>query len=140
MKIGSDIVDSLGDVAGRQQHLEQRGARDGASDLRAALNGEIGCHKVRPHPGSMSFSAAASERNDEWVHFVKPSETVLENMREAQAETGIGLPLDPHDGEIFCATCHNPHDFKVGGEHGSESPAAADKLRTDNICQVCHDK
>jgi len=89
---------------------------------------------------SMSFGAAASEKQDEWVHFVPPSEAVLQNMRESQAETGIELPLNPQNGEIFCATCHNPHDFKVGGEHGSQESGMEHRLRQDNICQACHDK
>ena len=39
-----------------------------------------------------------------------------------------------------CATCHNPHDFKVGGEHGSQEQAIKSRLRLNNICQACHDK
>ena len=97
-----------------------------------------GCHVMRPHPKSMSFGSSNS--TEEWVHFVVPSAEILENMREAQAETGIGLPLSPLNGEVFCATCHNPHDFKLGGEHGSEERAIKNRLRMNNICQACHDK
>ena len=61
-------------------------------------------------------------------------------MQKAQAETGIGLPLNPLNGEVFCATCHNPHDFKFGGEHGSQELEAKNRLRMSNICQACHDK
>jgi hypothetical protein len=86
----------------------------------------------------MSFGG--SQSTDEWVHFVVPSAEVLEHMKKAQAETGIGLPLNPQNGEIFCATCHNPHDFKLGGEHGSEEQVARNRLRINNICQACHDK
>ena len=39
-----------------------------------------------------------------------------------------------------CTTCHNPHDFKVGGGHGSEESGIEHRLRTNNICQACHDK
>lgn len=95
-----------------------------------------GCHIVRPHPKSMSFS----QQTEGWVHLVGPSAAVLENMQKTQAETGIGLPLNPLNGEVFCATCHNPHDFKVGGEHGSEERAMKNRLRLNNICQACHDK
>ena len=97
-----------------------------------------GCHVVQPHPKSMSFGS--SQSTDEWVHFVVPSAEVLEHMKKAQAETGIGLPLNPQNGEVFCATCHNPHDFKLGGEHGSEEQVARYRLRINNICQACHDK
>jgi hypothetical protein len=95
-----------------------------------------GCHDVRPHPRNLF----AANTTDEWVHFVAPSAEVLENMREAQAETGIGLPLNPQNGEVFCATCHNPHDFKVGGEHGSQERAIKNRLRVNDTCQACHDK
>lgn len=95
-----------------------------------------GCHVVQPHPKSMSFSQQA----EGWVHLVAPSAEVLGNMQKAQAETGIGLPLNPLNGEVFCATCHNPHDFKLGGEHGSEERAMKHRLRMNNICRACHDK
>lgn len=97
-----------------------------------------GCHVVRPHPKSMSFGTPQSSEN--WVHLVEPSAAVLKTMSAVQAERGIGLPLDPTNGKVFCATCHNPHDFKVGGEHGSHEREARSRLRLDNICQACHDK
>ena len=96
-----------------------------------------GCHEVRPHPLGMSFSQA---EQSEWVHLVAPAADILENMRESRAEFGISLPLDPNTGEIFCATCHNPHDFKVGGARGSQNSGAKHRLRLNNICQACHDK
>ena len=95
-----------------------------------------GCHTVGPHPRNLFKSNGSTE----WVHFVQPSSEVLENMRKSQAATGIALPLNPQNGEIFCATCHNPHDFKLGGEHGSEEQVAKNRLRLNNICQACHDK
>ena len=96
-----------------------------------------GCHDTPPHPKSMSFSKKAP---DGWVHLRQPSDGVRERMRETQTLTGIELPLDPQTGEIYCATCHNPHDFKIGGEHGSQSRNAKYRLRLDNICQACHEK
>ena len=99
----------------------------------------LGCHNVKPHPRRMTFGGGARDA-EEWVHFVQPSSEVLENMRKAQDETGIGLPLNPLNGEVFCATCHNPHDFKFGGEHGSQEHDAKNRLRMNNICQACHDK
>ena len=95
-----------------------------------------GCHNVRPHPTNL-FTGNGS---DEWVHLVVPSDEVSENMRASQTETGIGFPLNPQNGEIFCATCHNPHDFKLGGEHGSQSREVKHRLRQENICQACHEK
>ena len=90
-----------------------------------------------PHPKSMSFTR---ESNDEWVHLVVPSSDVLARLSTKQAELGIELPLDPQTGEVFCATCHNPHSFKIGGEHGSQSKDVKHRLRMDNICQACHEK
>jgi hypothetical protein len=95
-----------------------------------------GCHKVRPHPTN-AFRATEA---DGWVHLVSPSAKILENMRDSKAETGIELPLSPVNGEVFCATCHNPHDFKLGGEHGSQSREVKHRLRQENICQACHEK
>ena len=95
-----------------------------------------GCHNVRPHPRSFSYSSI----DEGWIHLVEPSEEIRENIRKSQAETGIRLPLNPLNGEVFCATCHNPHDFKVGGEHGSQVAGANARLRINDICQACHDK
>lgn len=95
-----------------------------------------GCHAVRPHPKN----AFRPEVDGEWVHLVAPSDKVLKKMRESKAETGIELPLSPVNGEVFCATCHNPHDFKVGSERGSQGPNMKHRLRVNSICQACHDK
>ena len=97
----------------------------------------VGCHDVRPHPSGMTFSRAEQET---WVHLVVPPDDIRENMSESRAALGVELPLSPVTGEIFCATCHNPHEFKVGGEHGSQEPAMKHRLRIRDICQACHDK
>jgi len=95
-----------------------------------------GCHNIGPHPRNL-FSR---EKVNEWVHLVVPSAEIVENMREAQATSGIELPLDPLTGKVFCGTCHNPHEFKVGGAHGSQERAIEHRLRIHDICQACHDK
>jgi len=95
-----------------------------------------GCHAVQPHPKN-SFSIKQAKG---WDHLVTPSTVVLQNMEKTKASTGIELPLNPLNGQVFCATCHNPHDFKVGGEHGSEERDADKLLRMTAICQACHDK
>jgi hypothetical protein len=97
----------------------------------------LGCHTVNPHPRGMSFGAPRDEEG--WVHLVKPSENILDKIRQSQAETGIGLPLHPQTGEVICATCHNPHDFKIGGEHGSAARDTRHRLRINDICQACHE-
>ena len=118
---------------------------DGEGGVRVSFNMQHdlndtcgGCHNVRPHPTKM-FSYSKEDDN-EWVHLVVPTAEVLAKMEQSGAETGITLPLNPMNGEIFCATCHNPHDFKVGGEHGSQSRGAKHRLRQENICQACHEK
>jgi hypothetical protein len=95
-----------------------------------------GCHNVKPHPRNLF----TEKRADEWLHFVVPPDDIVQTMQKSQDATGIGLPLHPQSGEIFCATCHNPHDFKLGGEHGSQSREAKHRLRQENICQACHEK
>jgi hypothetical protein len=71
-----------------------------------------------------------------WVHLVEPSSEIAANMREVEARQGVRLPLHPDTGEIFCATCHDPHQFKGGPV--AEQPEH--RLRADDICQVCHEK
>jgi hypothetical protein len=97
-----------------------------------------GCHAVRPHPKKMSFGGG--KETDGWTHLVVPSETILEKKRSFESRTGIVLPLNPKNGEVFCGTCHNPHGFKVGGAHGSQAANMKYRLRIKNICQACHDK
>lgn len=93
-----------------------------------------GCHEVRPHPSSIySVNSTAA---DEWVHLVTPSDEILTNIRQSEREEGIVLPLNPVNGEIFCATCHDPHEFKGGPV--AQQPAH--RLRADDICQACHEK
>jgi hypothetical protein len=97
-----------------------------------------GCHNSSPHPKGMSFGAY--EKAAGWVHLTTPSDEVLENLTKFGAETGVSLPLSPINGEVFCATCHNPHDFKIGGEHGSQGDQIRHRLRVQNICEACHEK
>ena len=94
-----------------------------------------GCHNVASHPKS-SFTRNASP---DWVHLAVPSDQILLKMRESEKLKGISLPLEPDTGKVYCATCHSPHDFKVGGGHGSQV-GTKHKLRTNNICQACHEK
>jgi predicted CXXCH cytochrome family protein len=114
---------------------------DGAGELRVSFNMQhdlndacLGCHNVRPHPRKL-FTYSKQEE-DRWVHLVSPAADVLEKMQQAASTTGVALPLNPQNGEIYCATCHDPHEFKGGPV--AEQPKH--RLRADDICQVCHDK
>ena len=91
-----------------------------------------GCHDVQPHPTGVSFGAQA----EGWTHLVKPSLDVLGKIERWQATTGASLPLSPYNGEIYCGTCHNPHEFKGGPV--AQQPEQ--RLRADDICQACHEK
>jgi hypothetical protein len=112
---------------------------DGEGAIRVAFNMQYdlnetckGCHDVSPHPRNL-FSR---DHSDEWVHFAVPSPNIAAKMRESEAKLGIRLPLHPETGEINCATCHDPHEFKGGPV--SEQPEH--RLRANDICQVCHEK
>jgi len=95
-----------------------------------------GCHVVAAHPQSIT-----SARPDaSWDHLVVPSAKVLQAMRASEARTGMVLPLNPLNGEVFCATCHNPHESRTRDAYGSAGPGIKNRLRSNEICQACHDK
>jgi hypothetical protein len=109
------------------------GAADLSFNMRNDLNDMCrGCHDMRPHPQGMSFGA----KPEGWVHLGQPSTDVLGKMQKWAAATGLSLPLSPYNGEIYCATCHDPHEFNSGA--AAQEPEY--KLRTNDICQVCHEK
>jgi len=92
----------------------------------------LGCHKVEPHPG-ISFGPAS------WDHLAVPSAEVLENMKQAEQRLGFVFPLDPSNGEIYCATCHNPHHEALEVYPVADTPGSKYRLRVENNCQACHD-
>ena len=94
----------------------------------------LGCHEVRPHP--KPIVVYSKQHEDEWVHLVTPSQEVIANMRQAEQADGVVLPLSPAKGEVFCATCHDPHEFKGGPVAGQPEH----RLRVNDICQTCHEK
>lgn len=102
------------------------------SDLNAICKG---CHNVKPHPQHF-FS---SKPMVDWVHLVEPPDNIAAMMRATESATGIVLPLEPGSGKIFCATCHNPHNFDFGSSSGFQA-GVPHRLRLKNICQACHDK
>ena len=94
----------------------------------------LGCHRVEPHPGNMFSPGPAI-----WSHLAIPSGEILENMERSSQILGFQFPLNPSTGEIFCATCHNPHPADLAGYAVADVPGAEYRLRVDNICQACHD-
>ena len=74
----------------------------------------FGCHLKTPHLNALN-------------HQVKPDKTMRKNMREAEKELNIILPLDK-DQKIMCATCHSPHQI---GLIDREKPAGNQVADTD---------
>jgi len=105
-------------------------------NMRGDLNDACrGCHVVAPHPKGMTFGKQA----EGWVHLVSPSSDVIAKMAASAARTQVTLPLSPYNGEIYCATCHDPHAYRA--ERGAGDPEPPEHLlRQDKICQACHDK
>ncbi len=61
-------------------------------------------------------------------HICKPSGEMQKMMKESEEQFGIVLPLS-FDGEIMCATCHNPHERGVIPNEKSASKGASEKYR-----------
>lgn len=93
-----------------------------------------GCHNKGPHPSSSVTGKTG------WFHMTVPPPEFVERMAQTVATLGGSLPLDPNTGEITCATCHNPHDPRLSGFAGAETPGTRAKLRYENICGACHEK
>jgi hypothetical protein len=76
-------------------------------------------------------------------HLRKPSDITLEIMKESEKKLGIILPLN-YEGEITCATCHNPHERGVIPTEKASAGGASEKFRlrlpglTGEICVACH--
>jgi predicted CXXCH cytochrome family protein len=98
----------------------------------------INCHPWRPHPG-WEFAITKTKKKAA-NHLVKPSKEVVKRMEFTKLKVGIELPLAQNNGEIHCATCHNPHQkgviadklFDVGADHRN-------RLRVEKACSYCHD-
>ena len=76
-------------------------------------------------------------------HLKKPSEKTLDAIKESEKQYGIILPLN-YEGEITCATCHNPHERGVIPADRNSAKGASEKFRlrlpgqTGEICLSCH--
>ena len=97
-----------------------------------------GCHRWIPHPGG-GFSFFAKRELP--AHLGNLRQDQLDRLEQRSKEYNILFPLEPETGRIYCATCHNPHE--KGVIKNAAAAAGADerkRLRTDNICPVCHVK
>ena len=92
----------------------------------------ISCHRIVPHPAGTN-------------HLRRPPRRERENLVRVSRQNNLYLPLNPQ-GEIYCCTCHNPHekgvlDPETPAARGAEGPEPRDhRLRAfhEQICLVCH--
>jgi len=61
-------------------------------------------------------------------HLLIPSDEMLSMMKASEAQFGVILPLN-FNGEIMCATCHNPHERGVIPAEKAASRGASEKFR-----------
>ena len=98
----------------------------------------LNCHKWIPHPGgSMTIFSASKKPPD---HQVVPSSKVSKRLAAMTKKNNLDLPLEPGTGKVYCATCHNPHERGVI-KKASLAKGADEKnrLRSKNLCLICHD-
>ena len=121
----------------------------------------LGTDLRNDHPISVTFNAALAARDgelravDAQQRFPAGTGTVL-----AVRSAGVKplLPLEPtgtggagNDGQVQCATCHDPHIRELDAGKGNQkflrqqrfqeaTPAATLNTSTDIICLSCHDK
>jgi hypothetical protein len=91
------------------------------------------CHGVLDkHPGNA-------------FHFRKPSQKTLQRMKMLEAYYDTILPLD-YNGNVTCATCHNPYEKGVLPEKRKGARGAGVKFRhrlpsdmlPEDMCKACH--
>lgn len=73
-------------------------------------------------------------------HLRKPSPDVLAQIKKLEDQYNIILPLGD-DGQITCATCHNPHEKGVIPDKRSGAKGASEFQRhrlSGNMCIKCH--
>lgn len=115
----------------------------GIEDVRFNLNEDLtklcaGCHPPKPHPAQSLIY-----RTGGMPHLTQPRPDILEFMKVTEETMEMILPLDPSNGKIFCATCHNPHERGVQvserADRGADGPR---RLRAgmlgEEICMACH--
>lgn len=96
----------------------------------------LNCHEVLPHPGGDLVFLDKGGPN----HLVRPPPGIARYMEKMADRNGIILPLEEDSGEIYCATCHNPHARGVirnpRAARGADEPK---RLRSRSMCENCHD-
>ncbi len=96
----------------------------------------LNCHRWTPHPGGdFPFLDQGGPK-----HLVKPPPGIRRHMLKMEKINGLILPLEDDNGQIYCATCHNPHERGVlknpRAAKGADEPK---RLRSSQMCENCHD-
>ena len=116
------------------------------------------CHQSLPDPDSVSgieyvtfktetsTFCAACHGEEETLHpananhMLAPPKEMITSIEEAEKKFGVILPL--FEGEVFCGTCHNPHDKGIiKREEASKGSETENKVRLDwsyDLCIACH--
>ncbi len=96
----------------------------------------LNCHEVLPHPGGDLVFLDKGGPN----HLVRPPPGIARYMEKMATRNGLILPREEDSGEIYCATCHNPHARGVirnpRAARGADEPK---RLRARFLCENCHD-
>lgn len=98
----------------------------------------LNCHQWQPHPGGNMTIFSGGKPPD---HLVVPDDKIRQRMIKMTQKNNLEMPLDPSNGKIYCATCHNPHERgvikKISLAKGADEKS---RLRSKQICLNCHDK
>ncbi len=92
------------------------------------------CHRMGAHPTGID-------------HMRKPSRQMQAYIRGVAKRKRLYIPLNVRN-EIYCSTCHNPHeagifseeDVKSLGAEGDKPKSHRIRISADQICTMCHDK
>jgi len=96
----------------------------------------LNCHLWTPHPGGeFVFRDRGGPK-----HLVKPSAGIRRHMLKMEKLNSLILPLQDDNGQIYCATCHNPHERGVlENARAAKGADAPKRLRSSPMCENCHD-
>ncbi len=96
----------------------------------------LNCHRWTPHPGG-DFPYLDKGGP---MHLVKPSPGIRQHMLKMEKLNRLILPLQDDNGQIYCATCHNPHERGVlKNERTARGADEPKRLRSSPMCENCHD-
>lgn len=95
----------------------------------------VNCHQTKPHPGGeLRFTKKKAAD-----HLVVPKKKTRLYMEKMSQKLKIEFPLSDN-GEIHCATCHNPHEKGVVAQEAADTGADIKlRLRLEKPCEFCHD-